>query len=258
MSTTVASRTPRGAAAPGGGRPPVLELRGLHAGYESLEVLHGVSLRVGEGEIVALVGPNGAGKTTTVRVAGGELAPMRGCFHLAGRHVNGTPAPTVSRAGVCTVPEGRGVFPNLTVAENLRLLTYTGVAQARVEEATYAAFPVLAQRREQLAGTLSGGEQQMLAMARCVSSRPALLLLDEVSSGLAPQIVASLYDVVTDLARQGTAVLLVEQFTEAALRLADRVVVLSRGRVVLQGRPTDITDEQLSSAYLGVGGGDDG
>ena len=234
--------------------PPVLELRGLHAGYESLEVLHGVSLRVGLGEIVALVGPNGAGKTTTVRVAGGELPPTRGCFHLAGRHVNGTAAPTISRAGVCTVPEGRGVFPNLTVAENLRLLTYAGIPLSQIEEATFSYFPVLAERRDQLAGTLSGGEQQMLAMARCVSSRPVLLLLDEVSSGLAPQIVSSLYEVVVDLAQRGTSVLLVEQFTEAALGLADRVVVLSRGRIVLEGRPSDIGEDQLSAAYLGAGG----
>ena len=231
---------------------PVLELIDVVAGYGPLEVLHGVSLQVRRSEIVALVGPNGAGKSTLAKVASGQLVPTRGCLHIAGQHVNGWPPERLSRAGVCTLPEGRGIFPNLTVAENLRLLTYGGAPFAAIEEATYRSFPVLAERRHQLAGTLSGGEQQMLAMARSVSSQPALLILDELSSGLAPQVVTALYEVVEGLAERGTSVLLTEQFTETALELCDHVVVLSRGEVMVEAAPDDVTQEQLSAAYLGL------
>jgi branched-chain amino acid transport system ATP-binding protein len=231
---------------------PVLELLQVVAGYGAIEVLHGVSLRVGRGEIVALIGANGAGKSTVAKLAGGELTPMRGCHHVGGRHVNGVPPHRLARAGVCSLPEGRGIFPNLTVAENLRLLTFSGLTQRAVDDATTAAFPVLADRRHQLAGTLSGGEQQMLAMARCVSLQPALLILDELSSGLAPQVIASLYEVVRELAQRGTGVLLVEQFTDSALAVADHVVVMVRGHVALEGAPATISAQQLSDAYLGV------
>ena len=233
--------------------PPLLELTGVKAAYGRIEVLHGVDLTVPRGSVVALLGPNGGGKTTTLKVISGQMAPTSGCVHIAGRHVNGMAPHRLAKAGVCTLPEGRGIFPNLTVTENLRLLTYGGQPFEHIETATFAAFPNLATRRDQVAGTLSGGEQQMLAMARCVSSQPALLLLDELSSGLAPQIVERLYDVVRDLARRGTSVLLVEQFTDTALTLADEVVMLSRGTVVFEGAPSTVTDEQLSAAYLGHG-----
>ncbi|HVX22849.1 MAG TPA: ABC transporter ATP-binding protein [Acidimicrobiales bacterium] len=229
---------------------PVVELRGVRAAYGRIEVLHGVDLAVRPGEVLALLGPNGAGKSTTLKVASGQLGPTQGCFHVLGRHANGVRPDALARAGLCTVPEGRGVFPNLSVAENLRMMTFGGSSRRAVEERAFARFPRLAERRKQVAGTLSGGEQQMLAMARSLSVEPAALLLDEISMGLAPLIVDELYDLVAHIAGEGVAVLLTEQFARAALRVATRVALMTQGRIVATGAPDDLPDD-LADAYLG-------
>ena len=232
---------------------PAVELVDLHAAYGRIEVLHGVSLTVPAGSVFALLGPNGAGKTTTLKVIDGRHKPSGGCVHIAGRHVNGASTDALTRAGVCGVPEGRGIFPNLTVAENLNMMTHTlrGLSLATVQEKTYRAFPILGERRKQLAGTLSGGQQQMLAMARAIVSDPALLLVDELSMGLAPIIVAELYDVLGRLAAEGTAILLVEQFARTALAIADYAAVMSQGRILTVGQPQDLGGE-MAAAYLGA------
>jgi len=229
---------------------PVLGLRRVHAAYGQIEVLHGVDLAVQTGSVLALLGPNGAGKSTTLRVASGQMEPTRGCFHLLGRHANGMRPDALARAGLCTLPEGRGVFPNLTVTENLRLMTYAGPSRAHVEEQAFGRFPRLAERRHQVAGTLSGGEQQMLAMARTLSVEPAVLLLDEISMGLAPMIVAELYQLVAQIAAEGVAVILAEQFAVTALGVATDVAVMVQGRIVAAGKPADLPDD-LADAYLG-------
>jgi branched-chain amino acid transport system ATP-binding protein len=234
-------------------KTPVLELRDVHAAYGRIDVLHGIDLMVPERSVVALLGPNGAGKTTTLKVASGQLRPKSGCVHVAGKHVNGVPSDALARAGVCSIPEGRGIFPNLTVQENLRLVTYGGGSQRHVEEKTYDRFPKLKQRRTQVAGTMSGGEQQMLALARAVATDPALLTLDEISMGLAPLIVAELYDLVGQIAASGVAILVVEQFAQTALRVADYAAVMAQGKIRTFGQPADI-EEELQSAYLGKAG----
>src|SRR5258705_13631877 len=157
---------------------PVLELKNVKAAYGRIEILHGVDLTVPVGSVVALLGPNGGGKTSTIKVIAGQLAPTAGCVHIAGRHVNGANADALARIGVCTIPQGRGIFPNLTVRGNLRMATYAGVDFDEVETTAYQRFPRLGERRHQLAGTMSGGEQQMLALARGLSVNPSLLLLD--------------------------------------------------------------------------------
>jgi len=232
---------------------PALELRGIRAGYGRLNVLQDLDLVVPAGSVVALLGPNGAGKSTTLAVASGKLRPTAGHLHVAGRHVNGASPAALARAGVCRIPEGRGIFPNLTVAENLRLVTFVGtVGAAEVAEQVYARFPRLHQRRGQLAGTMSGGEQQMLAMARALVAQPGLLLLDEISMGLAPLVVAELYDVVRQLAADGISVLLVEQFAQTALAVADYAALMAGGRVVRVGQPADV-EAFLQETYLGGG-----
>jgi branched-chain amino acid transport system ATP-binding protein len=231
---------------------PALELRGLRAGYGRIEILHGVDLVVPAGSVFALLGPNGAGKTTTLKVCDGRLAAKSGCVHIAGAHVNGASTAALTRAGVCAIPEGRGVFPNLTVAENLRLMTHaaSGLRASEVEEKAYARFPILGERRRQLAGTLSGGQQQMLAMCRAIVTEPALLLVDELSMGLAPLIVEELYHVLAGLAASGVAILLVEQFPKTALAIADYGAILVQGTITTVGQPSDLGDA-LSEAYLG-------
>jgi branched-chain amino acid transport system ATP-binding protein len=223
------------------GRPAAIELRGIRAAYERVEVLHDVNLTVPAGQVVALLGPNGAGKTATLRVASGRLRPLAGRVVVDGRDVTGTSPEKLARQGICSVPEGRGVFPNLTVAENLRMWTYRGgVPRAEVEEQAYTRFPRLAERRRQLAGVLSGGEQQMLAMSRALSTKPTLLLLDEISMGLAPLIVAELYELVAQIAAEGFAILVVEQFARTALSVADRAAVMTHGRIVMEGAPDQV------------------
>lgn len=228
-----------------------LELKGVHAAYGRIEVLHGVDLSVPAGTVVALLGPNGGGKTTTLKVISGQMAATSGCVHIAGRHVNGVEAEELARIGVCTIPEGRGIFPNLTVRENLRMASFAGVSTSAVEAAAYERFPRLGERRSQLAGTLSGGEQQMLALARGLSVNPSLLLLDELSMGLAPLIVEELYRAVAEVAKSGVSILVVEQFARTVLGVADYAAIMLHGRVVSVGQPADL-EEELSSAYLGA------
>jgi len=190
---------------------PILELRNVRASYGSIEVLHGVNLSIGRGEVVALLGPNGAGKSTMIKVVSGLLRPTSGQLIVSGRDVTGAAANALARAGLCTIPEGRGIFPNLTVRENLLMATYSGHKLSDIEESTYTRFPRLSERRTQLAGTMSGGEQQMLSLARALATNPVILLLDELSMGLAPLIVAELYQQVAAIAAEGVSVLVVEQ-----------------------------------------------
>jgi branched-chain amino acid transport system ATP-binding protein len=230
---------------------PLLELIGVKAAYGRIEVLHGVDLVVPAGSVVALLGPNGGGKTTTLKVASGQMTPTAGCVHIAGRHVNGANPDALARLGVCTIPEGRGIFPNLTVRENLRMITFAGVSQDEVEEKAFSTFPRLAERRTQLAGTMSGGEQQMLAMARGLAVNPSLLFLDELSMGLAPLIVEELYGLVKQIAETGVSILVVEQFARTVLGVADYAAIMLHGRVTAIGQPADIAPE-LEAAYMGV------
>lgn len=230
---------------------PALELHDVRAAYGRIEVLHGVSFTVPAGAVFALLGSNGAGKSTIHKVASGRLAPTAGCVHVAGIHINGADPDQIARAGVCTIPEGRGIFPNLTVAENLRMMTYAGNVRLKdVEERAFSRFPHLAERRKQLAGSLSGGQQQMVAMARALATEPSLLLLDEISIGLAPIIVGQLYELVRQLRDEGISILVVEQFAQTALAIADYAAVMSHGTIVAMGQPQDIADE-VSAAYLG-------
>ncbi len=230
---------------------PVLEFVDVTAAYGRIEVLHGISFSVPRGSVVALLGPNGAGKSTTLKVASGALAPTGGHVHIGGRHLNGAAPDRLARAGLCTIPEGRGIFPNLTVEENLRLFAFTSASSdGQIREVTYQRFPRLKERRGQQAGRLSGGEQQMLAMARALATDPALLMLDELSMGLAPLIVEELYGLVAQIASEGVSVLVVEQFARRALAVAQYAVVMVGGRVTAVGQPADVQAE-LSAAYLG-------
>jgi len=230
---------------------PLLELRGVRAAYGRIEVVHGIDLVVPQGSVFALLGPNGSGKSTTLSVCSGLMVPTAGSVLLAGRRINGASPDQLARAGVCTIPEGRSVFPNLTVRENLQMMTFAGVTLDHVEEVAYARFPRLGERRSQLAGTMSGGEQQMLAMARGLATEPALLLLDELSMGLAPLIVEELYAIVAQIAAEGISILVVEQFAHSVLEVADTAAIMLHGQITRVGAPRELEDE-LSAAYLGA------
>ena len=218
---------------------PILELSGVHAGYGIIDVLHGVNLQVMPGEVFAILGPNGAGKSTTLRVCSGQITPSSGSLKVNGREVNGVRSDALARAGICLIPEGRGVFPNLTVNDNLRMWTFSGTPYKAVADKAFHYFPRLHERRSQLAGTLSGGEQQMLALSRALTTNPVLLMLDDLSMGLAPLIVENLYDTVAELARDGVSILVVEQFAQAVLGVAtpggDHVARADRPRRVACG-----------------------
>ena len=214
-----------------------LELRGARAGYGPVEALHGVDLVVATGSLTALLGPNGAGKTTLLSVLAGTLRLRAGSLAWQGKDVSRTSAAARVRRGLLLVPEGRGVFPGLPVQENLRVFARGADVAPAVE-----AFPVLGERLQQRAGSLSGGEQQMLALSRALLQRPRVLLLDELSSGLAPQVAAQLLDTARRLADEGTTVVLVEQYADEALALADHVHVLNRGSVVFTGEPGELRD----------------
>jgi len=229
----------------------ILELRNLRGGYGTIDVLHGVNFTVEPGQVHALLGPNGAGKTTTLAVCSGQIVPSGGQLIISGREVQGTTSDALARAGVCLVPEGRGIFPNLTVTENLRMFTHAGTSFAEVQDKAFTQFPRLKERRKQVAGTLSGGEQQMLAMSRALATSPALLLLDELSMGLAPLIVEELYERVAELASQGISILVVEQFAQAVLGVADIASIMLHGRITRTGPPAEIAEE-LADAYLGA------
>lgn len=231
---------------------PALELVDVRASYGRIEVLHGVNLTVPTGSICALLGPNGAGKSTTLKVASGELVPTRGCVHIAGTHVNGASPDSIARAGVCRIPEGRGIFPNLTVRDNLTMWTYSrkGLNREEVVETAVKRFPRLGERMNQVAGRMSGGEQQMLAMSRALVSDPLILVLDEISMGLAPLVVSELYELVGGLAAEGLTILLAEQFARTALAIADYAAVMTHGEIVMMGEPADVADA-VNAAYLG-------
>ena len=231
----------------------LLDIRDLCAAYGAIEALHGITIDVNEGEIVALLGANGAGKSTTLRTISGLLSPRAGTIGFAGRRIDGLHAHEIVRLGLTQVPEGRLVFSVMTVEENLRLGAY---AEPRIPEdaldRVFTLFPRLQERRRQIAGTLSGGEQQMLAMARALMTRPRLLLLDEPSMGLAPVVVRALLRTIKTINEAGTTVLLVEQNVSAALRLAHRAYVLENGRIVLLATSAVLArDEGVRRSYLG-------
>jgi branched-chain amino acid transport system ATP-binding protein len=227
-----------------------IELVDIRGGYGAIDVLHGVNLRIEPKQVFALLGPNGAGKSTTLRIASGQLRPSYGTVQLEGQLVNGWSPDRLARAGLCTIPEGRGIFPNLTVVENLRMITYAGVSFHEIEEHAYHRFPRLQERRKQVAGTLSGGEQQMLAMARAMATNPRVLLLDEVSMGLAPIVVEEIYEVVKRIATEDVAILIVEQFAHEVLDVADLAGIMLHGRLEFTGKPAEV-NEALQHAYLG-------
>jgi len=233
----------------------MLALEGVRAAYGPVEVLRGLDLEVREGELVCLIGANGAGKTSTLRAISGLLRAAEGRITLAGREIQGLAPPDILEMGIAHCPEGRRVFPHMTVHENLMMGAHvrrdrSGVA-GDVERLTEH-FPILAQRRRQAAGTLSGGEQQMLAIARALMARPRLILFDEPSLGLAPTVVDAVFTIIADIRRRGTTVLMVEQNAHLALGMADRGYVMETGRVVLSGAASDLAaDDHVRRAYLG-------
>ncbi len=235
---------------------PVLVLDGLRAGYGDVEVLRGVSLDVGPREVVALVGANGAGKTTTLRAISGLLRPTGGAIRFEGARIDARPPHEIVARGLLQVPEGRKIFPSLTVQENLDLGAYRRADRARraeTREGVFALFPILAERRGQAAGTLSGGEQQMLAIGRSLMGGPRLLMLDEPSLGLAPLVVDRIFEVIRTINAEGIAVLLVEQNVQRSLAIADRAFVLEQGTVALAGRGRDLLARpEVRTAYLGL------
>ncbi len=251
-ATESATRTtPRIPAATGIATPPVaVDLRDIRAGYGNIEVLRGVTLALHVGEVIALLGPNGAGKSTTLKVLSGQVIPTSGEYEAFGRLANGAATDSLCRAGICTIPEGRGVFPNLTVTENLRMMTHSGTEFAAIKERAFAQFPRLKERQKQVAGTMSGGEQQMLAIARALGTNPRVLLLDELSMGLAPLIVEELYEIVAQIARSGVTILIIEQFAHDVLHIAHQAAIMLHGRIQEIGDPHTIAD-QLAEAYLG-------
>jgi len=232
---------------------PLLVVSNLDVAYGEAQALFGVSLEVGPGAVVAVLGPNGAGKSSLAGAIGGRVRPARGQVRLGGHDVTGWPAHRMSGQGLAYVPEERAIFPHLSVIENLRVrLRYAvprGERAAALERALDT-FPVLADRRRQQAGTLSGGEQQMLSLARVLAAPPRLLVADEMSLGLAPLLVDLVFDALTRAREEGVAVLLVEQYVERALEFADRAVILRRGRVVWHGAASDAASE-LVAGYLG-------
>jgi branched-chain amino acid transport system ATP-binding protein len=234
---------------------PLLEVHDLRAGYGVIEALRGVSLTVDEGEIVTIIGANGAGKTSTLMAISGCLAPRGGRIVFNGADITGVPVQRIVQLGLCQSPEGRKIFPRLTVLENLQMGAFTRRDKAGVQQdldRSLELFPILAQRRNQSGGTLSGGEQQMLAVARALMGRPKLLMLDEPSLGLAPLVVLKIFDVIRELNRQGMAILLVEQAARLALKMAHRGYVLETGQVTLADRAATLLENpRVQDAYLG-------
>ena len=234
---------------------PLLELQALDVHYGAIHALRGISIRVGQGEIVSLIGANGAGKTTTLRAVSGMLRPSAGQICYQGASIGGLKPHRLVARGLCHAPEGRGIFPNLTLTENLLLgafLRRDAEGIAKDMEKGFKLFPILKERATQMAGTLSGGEQQMLAIARALMSRPRLLLLDEPSLGLAPTVVETIFNIVQEINKQGVTILLVEQNAHLALQIANHGYVLETGTVVQTGTGTELLrSPEIRKAYLG-------
>jgi branched-chain amino acid transport system ATP-binding protein len=234
----------------------LLELRGVEVAYGDLPALRGVSVSLDAGETLSVVGANGAGKTTMLRVISGLMRPRAGQIRLDGERLDGLPSHAIVGRGVVQVPEGRKIFPSLTVLENLELGSYVAAAKARRREGleqVFGLFPRLKERERQAAGTMSGGEQQMLAIGRALMARPRVLMLDEPSLGLAPMMVREIFRIIGEINRLGTTVLLVEQNTRQALALSRRGYVLENGRVVLEGSGAELLgNEHVKRAYLGM------
>ncbi|HKD00296.1 MAG TPA: ABC transporter ATP-binding protein [Methylomirabilota bacterium] len=233
----------------------MLRLEDVHADYGPIAALRGVDISVAAGELVCLIGANGAGKSSTLRAISGLLPPSRGRIVFDGHEIQTEVPATILRAGIAHCPEGRRVFPHLTVEENLAMGAYVRTARGAVAADLHEVgrhFPILVDRRRQMAGTLSGGEQQMLAIGRALMARPRLILFDEPSLGLAPTVVEMTFAIIADIRRRGTTVLMVEQNAHAALRMADRAYVMETGRIVLEGRARDLLeDDHVRRAYLG-------
>ena len=233
----------------------MLEIKDLNVYYGVIQALKGISFEVNEGEVIALIGANGAGKTTTLHTLTGLISAKSGSIVLDGKDITKTPAHKIVKMGIAHVPEGRRIFQNLTVLDNIRLGAFTrkdkdGIA-ADIEK-VYKLFPRLEERKTQIAGTLSGGEQQMLAMGRALMSKPRIVVMDEPSMGLSPILVSEIFDIIENIREQGTTVLLVEQNAKKALSIADRAYVLETGKIVLSGKASDlINDESVKKAYLG-------
>lgn len=235
----------------------MLELVGVEAYYGKIKALHGISLRVEAGQMVCLLGANGAGKTTVLRTISGLLEPEYGTIHFQGVRIDGSDPEKITRLGITHVPEGRGIFPQLTVFENLRmggfLIRKRSTLLERLDR-VYDLFPILAERKHQLAGTLSGGEQQMLAISRALMLEPKLLLLDEPSLGLSPRLVQEIFETIQSLHESGVTILLVEQNVQQALQIADYGYVLTTGKIFLSGTYDElITEEKVQDYYLGQG-----
>ena len=233
----------------------LLQLENVHSGYGLIEVLKGINLSVGEGEIVAVLGANGAGKSTMLMTISGINQCRQGHILFGGEPIQNQPPHEIVRQGISQAPEGRRIFPRLTVRENLEMGAFQraddGALRADVEQ-VFATFPILKERQTQLGGTLSGGEQQMLAISRALMARPKLLLLDEPSLGLAPMVVTKIFDIIREINRQGTTILLVEQNANMALHVAQRGYVLETGRIVLEDTAENlIKNEQVKKSYLG-------
>ncbi len=233
----------------------LLEIEGLEVYYGSINALKGISFNVEQGEIIALIGANGAGKTTTLHTITGLIRAKQGTIRLAGKDITKSPAHKTVAMGMAHVPEGRRVFAQLSVYENLMLGAYTRKDKAEIAETlehVYERFPRLKERRRQSAGTLSGGEQQMLAMGRALMSKPSIILMDEPSMGLSPLYVSEIFDIITEINKTGTTVLLVEQNAKKALSIANRAYVLETGKIVLSGNASELmNNEQVKKAYLG-------
>ena len=238
----------------------MLDVRDVVTSYGMIQALKGVSLTARPGEITCILGPNGAGKTTLLYTIAGILSPRAGSISLEGRELAGLPPHRIVASGVALVPENRLVFPHMTVRENLLAGAYGRLGRERVAvtadlEAMFSRFPILSQRKDQAAGTLSGGEQQMLAVARALMAKPRLLMMDEPSLGLAPMIVEQIFEIVATLNREGITVLLVEQNARLALAVAHRAYLLEQGRVALHGTAAEVSaNEAISRAYLGIKG----
>ncbi|MDX2146962.1 MAG: ABC transporter ATP-binding protein [Planctomycetota bacterium] len=235
----------------------LLEVKELAVRYGAVRALHGISLRVNKGEVVTLIGSNGAGKTTTLRAISGLVRPASGTITFNAKPIHRMPAHQIVRLGIAQSPEGRGVFPNMSVRENLELGAYLRTDHAAIDEDRRRGldlFPRLRERIDQLAGTLSGGEQQMLAIARALMARPSLLLLDEPSLGLAPQIVQLIFRIIREINAGGTTILLVEQNAHMALQVAARAYVLEVGKISMEGPAAELAaSDAVRKAYLGIG-----